>query len=232
MYDRVVEGRELTFGVSGKLVRNVLVMVDRQTDSLWSQLLGEAIDGEMTGARLEYVPSWFTTWAEWQAMFPHTVALDKGRPGSFDPYDDYFASSSAGVIGETFTDTRLDTKDFVIGVVHDEEAVAYPFSALAETPVINDVVGGRPVAVVFDRDNQAGVVYDRAVGGQVLTLSVGPESDTLLDAETGTRWDAFSGIAVEGDLAGNALSRVPSTRSFWFGWKDFYPDTRVYGDTP
>ena len=47
MYDREVEDKELTFGVSGKLIRNVLVMYDRETESYWSQLLGEAVDGEL-----------------------------------------------------------------------------------------------------------------------------------------------------------------------------------------
>ncbi len=233
MYDREVEGQELTFGVSGKLVRNVLVMVDRQTESLWSQLLGESIEGEMVGARLAFLPSWMTTWAEWKDMQPQTVALDKGgRRGAFDSYDDYFASPSAGVIGETYSDDRLDTKSFIIGVAGDAEAVAYPFALLAETPVINDTLDGRPIAVVFDRENGAGVVYDRMVNNRTLTFSRGDRPNTLIDAETQTLWNAFTGIAGDGPLSGEALGRVPSTRSFWFGWKDFYPHTRVYGESP
>lgn len=233
MYDREVDGRELSFGVSGKLVRNVLVMYDRQTDSLWSQLLGEAIEGELTETKLSFLPSWMTTWAEWQAMYPQTVALDKnGRRGAFDSYDDYFASPSAGVIGQTFSDPRLDTKAFIIGVALPEEAVAYPFATLAETPVVNDTIGGRPVVVVFDAENLAGVVYDRAVGGQVLTFAPGDRPTALVDNETGTVWDGFTGRATAGPLAGRTLARVPSTRSFWFGWKDFYPQTRIYGRAP
>lgn len=233
MYDREVAGQELTFGVSGKLVRNVLVMYDRQTDSLWSQLLGEAIEGELTGTRLEFLPSWMTTWAEWRAMYPDTVALDKnGRRGAFDSYDDYFASPRAGVIDETFSDTRLDTKAFIIGVATADEAVAYPFATLAGSPVVNDSAGGRPVVVVFDTENLAGVVYDRNVGGRVLTFAPGDARLRLTDAETGTIWDGFTGVALAGPLAGETLARVPSTRSFWFGWKDFYPQTRLYGESP
>ena len=53
MYRREVEGRELTFGVSGKLFKNALVMYDRETRSLWSHFSGEALSGPMKGRRLE-----------------------------------------------------------------------------------------------------------------------------------------------------------------------------------
>jgi hypothetical protein len=52
---------------------------------------------------------------------------------------------------------------------------------------------------------------------------------TVRDEETGTTWDAFSGNALEGPLAGKQLDRVKSTIIFWFGWVDFHPDTLVYG---
>ena len=229
MYAREINGEEFTFGVSGKLIRNVLVMYDRQTESYWSQLLGEAVAGEMEGARLDFVPSWMMTWSEWQAQHPNTVALDKGgRRGGRDSYESYYDSGSAGVIGETFQDDRLYTKEFVVGVEVDGEAVAYPFSRLNEEPAVNDTIADRPVLVIFDKESAASGVYERVVNGQALTFTaVSPQ--TLTDAETDTTWDAFSGTAVAGPLAGEQLTRRKSTVSFWFGWKDFYPETRVYG---
>jgi hypothetical protein len=80
VYSREINGEIYTFGVSGKLIRNVLVMFDRETDTLWSQLLGEAVRGELIGTKLEFVPSWMMTWEEWKALHPDTVALDKGFP--------------------------------------------------------------------------------------------------------------------------------------------------------
>jgi hypothetical protein len=234
VYAREIEGQEFTFGVSGKLIRNVLVMYDRQTDSLWSQLLGEAIDGEMTGASLSFLPSWMMAWDEWKAMHPDTVALDKnGSRGSRDVYDSYYASPQAGVIGETFIDDRLNTKQFVMGVTEGDAAVAYPFEVLNMEPVVNDQVGERPILVVFNPVIGSGIVFDRQVGDQVLTWDTGKSSETMVDVETGTVWNLFTGEAIEGSLTGHTLERVPSTQSFWFGWKDFYPQTRIYGiDTP
>lgn len=61
MYDRTIDGKIYTFGVSGKLIRNALVMFDRESDTLWSQLLGEAVDGPLQGTKLEPIASLQTT---------------------------------------------------------------------------------------------------------------------------------------------------------------------------
>lgn len=227
MYSRLIDGEEYTFGVSGKLIMNVLVMYDRQTDSLWSQLLGEAVDGPLTGTKLEFVPSWQTTWSDWKVQHPNTIALDKGFGSSRDPYAGYYNNSSSGVIGQSCPDDRLYVKEFVVGVEQNGEATAYPFSVLNEVPVVNDIVGEQNILVVFNSDTGTGIVFDRQVDGQTLTFSL-TEDSVIIDAETGTLWDITSGQALEGLLAGETLTRLKSTASFWFGWKDWYPNTRVY----
>ena len=99
--------------------------------------------------------------------------------------------------------------------------------------VIMDMTGGWGVDVVFDATSATGVVFERKVDERVLTFKLenpgGLSEARLMDEETGTLWDAFSGAALEGPLAGAQLERVKSTSSFWFGWKDFYPETEVYG---
>lgn len=231
MYSRQINNEEFTFGVSGKLIMNVLVMYDRQTGSLWSQLLGEAVAGPMQGTQLEYVTSWQTTWADWKTRHPDTLALRKGYSGNTDPYAGYYNSNDPGVIGETVNDDRLYVKEFVIGVERNGEAVAYPFSVLNDEHVVNDVIAESPVLVVFNAETGDGVVFERVVDGQTLTFESLPELG-LQDRQTGSVWDGLRGTAKDGPLAGKELNRVKSTRSFWFGWKDFYPETRVYGIDP
>ena len=77
VYVREVGGSELTFGVSGRLWRDNLVMYDRQTDSYWAQAVGEAIRGDMKGAVLEMYPSSTMTWKQWQDLHPNTPVLSK-----------------------------------------------------------------------------------------------------------------------------------------------------------
>jgi hypothetical protein len=230
VYSRLIDGQESAFGVSGKLIMNVMVMYDRLTESLWSQLLGEAVEGDLKGTKLEFFPSWLTTWEEWKARHPDTLALVKGYRGDRDPYESYYMTERAGVLGEDHPDDRLQRKQFVVGVALGDEAAAYPWGELSLQPVVNDVVGGFPVLVVFDGDTATGVVYDRDLGDQVLTFSLADaEALTLTDAETGSTWEGLTGLATDGPLAGKKLARVKSTSSFWFGWKDWYPETRVYG---
>lgn len=230
MYSREINGQEYTFGVSGKLIRNVLVMYDRQTGSYWSQLLGEAVAGELVGTKLVFVPSWMMGWAEWQELHPDTLALNKqGRRGSRDVYAGYYASGSTGVIPETIRDDRLYVKEFVTGVELDDAVIAYPFSALNKQPVVNDQVGDTAVLVWFDPETAVSVAFDRAVEEQMLTFAATNIPRQLRDVETGSTWDALTGTAIDGPLAGTQLTRLKSTTSFWFGWKDIHPDTLLFG---
>ena len=229
MYSRIINGEEHTFGVSGKLIRNVLVMYDRETQTLWSQLLGEAVSGELQGTQLEYLPSIMTTWENWQEMHPDTLAIVKGYNGTYDPYLDYYDSPSAGVIGKTNDDNRLNTKQFVIGVDTAGQAAAFPFSILTLEPVVNYEIGGISIVVAFDPDSAAGAVWERPLpNGQTISF-ISTSGGMMQDQETGSLWNRLTGQAVSGELEGQTLTRVKSTQSFWFGWVDFHPDTEVYG---
>ena len=230
MYDREIDGEVYEFGVSGKLIMNVLVMYDRQTQTYWSQLLGEAIEGPLKGTRLEHYPNtWQTTWAEWVERYPNTVALDKGGSGSGDSYAGYYGSGQTGIIPESIDDDRLGAKEWVIGVAQDGEAVAYDFDTLFNEQVINDEVGQTQTLVVFLPESATGLVYNREVGGQVLNF--GFEDGQLVDRQTGSIWDVWTGAATSGPMEGQRMRRTASTRSFWFGWEDWYPDTRVYAQS-
>ena len=56
VFARSIEGQELTFGVSGKLIMNAVVLYDHQTETLWSQFLAEGVQGPLTGVRMELLP--------------------------------------------------------------------------------------------------------------------------------------------------------------------------------
>ncbi len=227
MYSRRVQDKTLEFGVSGKLLRNALVMYDRQTDSLWSQFLGVAVEGPLAGEELTYVPARLATWQEWKRAHPDTLALVKGYSGAFDPYNSYYLSSSAGVHGRTELDDRLPTKENVIGVAQGEEAVAYPYRELSQTPVVNDTVGGTPILVVFDPESSSGAVFDRRFDGRALTFRA-EEATQVRDEETGSLWNGLTGEAISGELEGARLRGIQKTTAFWFGWVDYHPDTRVF----
>ncbi len=228
MYARQVDGRTLTFGVSGKLVRNSLVMFDRQTQSLWSHLTGDAIEGPLRGKQLQLVPYTQTSWALWRKVHPDTRLLRVGSGDLADPYAGYYSGSQTGIRDRKHGDDRLPAKEKVIGVRLGGAVKAYAFSALARDGVVNDELGGVPVVIVFDGRSTSGAVYRRDPGGRVLSFQAGKASLALTDLETSSAWDGLTGSARSGPLAGTVLEQVPITYSFWFGWADFYPQTEVY----
>ena len=248
MYAREIDGRTLEFGVSGKLYRNGLIMYDRQTGSEWSHVTGQAIWGPLAGSQLQAIPAIQTTWAQWQRLHPESPVLSK-RHSPYglsayrtDTYSSYYNSSRAGILGRAERDDRLGAKEYVLGLHIQGRAKAYAFQYLKKSPILNDTVAGTPVlvfsqplraeALQLELDNVTGVVYSRAVGEQVLTFRLAPGSTErrplLLDAETGTVWRAFTGEAIQGPLAGHTLAQLPATNAFWFGWRDYFPETELF----
>ena len=229
VFAREVGGQELTFGVSGKLIMNAVVMYDHQTETLWSQFLASAVDGPLTGSDLKLIPSQLTTWAAWTMQHPDTRLLDRsiGRRRSIDPYYSYYNSGRAGVLGEANRDRRLPTKELIIGLDYGSERIAYGFTNLRSEQIINDHYEGEPTLITYDSLGQAALAFERAVEGRTLTFEPVDEN-TMQDKETGTVWSTISGEALTGELFGEVLVQLPSFVAFWFSWSDFYPGTDVY----
>ncbi len=94
-FDRRVNGRVLSFGVSGKLRNSDMIMYDRETESWWQQAIGEGIVGEMTGVELDQLPTWMESWGEFAARNPDGLVMDEPgwpRPYGQNPYVNYDSS--------------------------------------------------------------------------------------------------------------------------------------------
>ena len=230
------EGQVLSFGVSGKLLDNALIMYDRQTQSFWSQMLGEAIDGPLRGAKLEFLPSTLTTWEAWREAHPDTLALKTQEGGVSDHYDSYYESDRTGVAAEGRQDDRLPGKAMIAGLRIGEASKAYPWSQLRVDGLIMDQLDEVPILIVFDDASSTALAYERRLpDGRELNFVLeeasasSPAGGVLIDDLTDSRWSLWNGGAFEGDLAGTSLPRLPLVNAFWFGWKDYYPNTEIFG---
>lgn len=153
VYDRRVSGETLAFGVSGMLWQSNLLMYDRQTsesnESLWSQVLGEAVLGPRTGTKLAIIRSDTVRYGDWKKSNPNTEVLSRDtgviRTYGVDPYGDYYTNENVS-FGATFTDDRLHPKEFVLGVEVDGMFKAYPLESLP-VGTTADVVEGKTVAI-------------------------------------------------------------------------------------
>ncbi len=231
------EGKPLSFGVTGKLWKDSLVMYDRETGSYWSHVTGEAMSGPLEGQTLKLVPALITTWAHWKRLYPSGRVLAKGA-GMFGPagtsnvYRSYFEDENQlGIFGTRNPDAVLPGKEFVLGVTAGGERVAYAFRHLSRQPLANDTVGAEVVVVVFAARDATAAAFSRRVAGRRLTFRNLREQAgawVMEDRETGSTWRAFEGRAVSGRLEGTRLEAIPGTQAFWFAWKQIYPDTRLW----
>ncbi len=129
------DGKVLDLGVSGALYRDALVLYDRESESYWSQITGEALRGPMTGEKLSEIPSVVTTWGEWKKAHPDTLLLSLSVGPRRSPYSDYFSNrEKLGVLGTKNPDERLPGKTWVWGLSDGKTAVAVVEERLGEKP--------------------------------------------------------------------------------------------------
>jgi len=111
--------KPVRFGVSGLLYNSDVLLYDRGTLSLWSQLLSKAVSGPLKGRHLDALPVMHTSWADWRARHPRTVVLsrDTGFPRDYgrDPYAAY-AESERIMFPVGRTNRSLHPKERVIGI--------------------------------------------------------------------------------------------------------------------
>ena len=185
-----MDGTTYDFGVSGNLRNSDLIMWDRQTQSWWQQLTGEAIVGELTGARLTLLPATIVAWQDFAVTYPEGLALsrDTGHRRSYgsNPYVGYDQVGQSPFLYFGPEDGRLRAMERVAAVTLGDEAVAFPFSSLAEEGVVHHTLNGQEMVVFFSPGvrsalDQPSIADSRRVGatgvflreleGQTLTFT-------------------------------------------------------------
>lgn len=153
VFQRTVGERTLSFGISGRLYQSNVLFYDHQSESLWSQLKGEAVTGPETGSRLHVLPTVVTTWADWRRRHPQTEVLSQetgySRNYARDPYAGYHASPEV-MFPLAHVDTRLQPKEKVLGVQVGSVSKAYPLARLAASKAVHDDVGGTRLRIEYD----------------------------------------------------------------------------------
>jgi hypothetical protein len=174
VFDPLVDGERVEFGTSGKLWNSNLVMYDRKTDSLWSQILGEAIVGEKTGTRLAVLPSDQIRFGEWKKTHPNggVLSRDTGATRFYgrDPYGDYYTTPGTYFpVGKK--DDRLSDKDFVLGIVVNEKAKAYWPEAVKKVGEIEDRFEGKTIIARYEKEIDAVRLFEKKSDGAFLRIN-------------------------------------------------------------
>lgn len=159
------KGRRAYFGVSGLLYNSDVLLYDKATDSLWSQIKKEAIAGPLVGEQLNWLPVKHTTWAQWMKEYPKTevVSLQTGyfRDYSRDPYHDYEQSERI-MFSVVNKDSRLSTKTWVLGVEINGTTKAYPLNRLHDNEILEDKIDGKTIKIHYDAKARSAWLTDKS----------------------------------------------------------------------
>jgi len=227
VFERTIDEKVVEFGTSGKLYNSNLVMYDRLTDSYWSQALGQAIMGELTGYELMAISFDVISWEDWKKIHPETLVLtrDTGyvRAYGVDPYGDYYTDPQI-IFPVDNRDDRMHPKEIILGFHEDGVYKAYKQLNVESSVVINDQVKNKPILLVSLFSGNARV-FDRTIDGEVLEFTY--KDNKIFDTKTNSEWN-YDGVAVSGDLVGTELNRLSFSPGFWFEWVAFHPQTEVY----
>jgi hypothetical protein len=229
VYRRDIGGRPLTFGVSGSILRNVMVIYDRETGSYWNQMTGDCFNGALSGITLQAVPLLHTTWEQWSSVCPDSRVLSKKKSpyGHYeeDHMGDYYRSGKTGIRQPTHRDHRLPEKEIILGVPA-KPARVYPFTLLEAARVLHDQMDNESVVAFFLPESHTAALFRAEIDGYVLSFF--EAGGSYFDYRTGSCWSPVNGLAISGPLQGKQLQPVVSLTAFWFAWADHFPKTEVY----
>jgi hypothetical protein len=234
VWESEVDGKKLTFHLAGINNQN-FIMRDDETGTWWQQVSGEAIHGPLKGRKLIPVYNDELTFALWKRENRQGRVLkpDERVKSQYEPADWEVRYAKFRVVTPVDPNDKLRPRTLISGLVINGRAVAYPMPALEKQRLILDSIGAgsgvTPLFVALGDDNKSVRVFDRRVDGRTLEFYVKANTTPIqfTDAETITTWD-FNGKAVSGPLAGKQLKKIMALKDYWFDWKIYHPDTKVY----
>lgn len=172
VFSRSIGGRTLDFGVSGLLYQSDVLMYDRQTGSLWSQLGMAAVAGPLVDTKLNWLPAEQLTWAAWKKKYPQGKVLSTktGFPRSYsgEAYAHYHQSPGT-MFPVPSHRTELPKKDWVAGIVVDGVAKAYPIRLLPANETMRDNLNDTEIDILYDPSSRQ-VNVRRHADGEALPV--------------------------------------------------------------
>lgn len=128
-------------------------------------------------------------------------------------------------------DRTLADKDPVVSLEINGDARAYPLRILIWHEIVNDTVGGKPVAVTYCPLCNAAIVFDRMVDGEMKdfgTTGLLRNSDLIMyDRQSESWWQQFTGQAIAGSQVGSSLKFLPARLESWAEFTSRFPDGKV-----
>ncbi|CAH8281962.1 uncharacterized protein DUF3179 [Mariniflexile fucanivorans] len=222
-WNRVIKGKETTFGVSGLLYNTNLIPYDRETNSNWSQILSECVNGPLLSQKANLIKLFETNWKTWKTIYPNSKVLSTNtgfsRTYGRSPYGDYNTNNDFFLFPVP-KDIRLPSKERVLAIVDGSDAKVYRFENFTSNNIIKDsfkgknyiLVGNQNFILPFELEsNTVELQFEYVYSG----------TEVVLKDNEGTEWNIF-GEAISGPRTGQFLKSAPAFMAFWFSIPAFY----------
>lgn len=232
-WNRIINGKETTFGVSGLLYNSNIIPYDRATNSNWSQLLLKSVNGSLSGQKAETYNLVESSWKTWKKMYPASKVVSRNTGynrsyGSY-PYGTYRENESL-IFPVSNSDKRLHGKERVLTVFNGIHIKAYTFDMLVKkNNLIIDKIPGTEILVAGSQvDNLMIAFHTKTEDGTHMSFQiVENQLPVILTDDEGNNWDVF-GRAVAGPRKGERLKTIPYMMGYWFSFAAFYPNIELY----
>ncbi len=223
-WDRLVQGMETTFGVSGLLYNSNLMPYDRYSESTWSQQRLDCVNGTLLGTPVGTFEMVETSFSSFRSAYPESEVLNL-ETGFDRPYGDYpygrYLDHEELLFPVTRRDHRLPLKERTLGVLigRDGKRVYRFRQDQVSTEILRDTLGGQALVVVRNP------VYNFLVAFEDNGLSLDLIEDAfpvVLTDQEGNTYD-FLGKVMQDATNANPLSLPRQFMGYWFSWGTFYP---------
>ena len=230
-YDASMDGINLIFDIEGRLFEGNSVLMDRNSGSLWSQMLGMAFDGPLRGRGMPLLPVFWTSWNYACRSFPDAQVLatpqDSKKAYGRDPYGSYqrrdsYYQNDILIYPVSRLDRRFPRKTSMLGLEYNDMRVGIDIRYVKKNGAVNFFVGDKALVAVHDVQMDTVRVFDRQIWEKP-TLFI-KEDGQLKDLSTHSSW-SYDGTCVAGNLQGASMKELFGIYAMWFAWFAMNPET-------
>ena len=221
------------FGVSGLLYNTNLILYDRATDSNWSQILQQCVNGESIGEVPEKLSIIESDWKTWKASFPNSLVLTEqtgfDKPYGTYPYPSYRTNHNFFLFTPSPLNPALPNKQRVFAVLDNTtKSRVFKFSDFIGGNAIRDTFFNSDYLIVGDENLIVAFKVSGTISNLTFTYDY-DETETFFKDNEGNKWNMF-GDAIEGPRTGQKLSSAKSVTSMWFAVAAFFPNPDIYSE--